>query len=225
LNNPWTHLKVALIAAVVVLAAGCGGGDGDSPAAAPAEAAAPPTGATNTPPSIQGQAINAVLAGQAYSFQPTASDANGDKLTFTAANVPSWASFNAQTGRLSGTPTPADVGNYAGIKISVSDGQASASFPTFSVAVTAVGSGSATLSWVPPTANTDGSVLTDLASYRILYGHSATDLDQSVDVDNPGMNRYVVENLTSGVWYFAVVAVNAGGDSSPQSNVASKTIS
>ena len=39
------------------------------------------------------------------------------------------------------------------------------------------------------------------------------------------MSRFVVENLTSGTWYFAVVAVNASGVSSSLSNVGSKTIS
>jgi hypothetical protein len=39
------------------------------------------------------------------------------------------------------------------------------------------------------------------------------------------VNRYVVENLSSGTWYFAVVAVNAAGVSSPLSNTASKTVS
>lgn len=224
MDNAWAQLKVATVAAFVIFAAGCGGGGGDSPAAAAAETPPPSTG-TNASPTIQGQPGTTVLAGQSYSFQPVATDADGDKLTFTAVNVPAWASFDASTGRLSGTPAAADVGTFSGIKITVSDGKASAATASFGITVTAVGSGSATVSWTPPTSNTDGSVLTDLASYRILYGRSATDLNLSVSVDGPGMSRFVVENLTSGAWYFAVVAVNASGGTSELSNVASKTIS
>lgn len=218
------RIKAATLIAAAFLTIGCGGGDDGAPSSAP-QTNPPPVTATNAPPTIQGQPGTSVLAGQAYSFQANANDPNGDALTFSAANLPSWASLNASTGRLSGTPTATDVGTYAAITISVSDGKASASLAPFSISVTATGSGSATLSWVAPTQNTDGSALTDLSSYRIEYGRSATDLSQSVTISNPSVSTYVVENLTSGAWYFAVVAVNAGGVSSSLSNVASKTIS
>jgi len=223
LSNVWVQSKVVLVAALVVFAAGCGGGGDDTPASSGAQTPPPPSG--NSAPTIQGTPGTTILAGQAYVFQPTAADADGDKLTFTAANLPAWATLNADTGRVSGTPSAADVGAYAGIKVTVSDGKASASSAAFTVNVTAVATGSASVSWMPPTSNSDGSVLTDLAGYRIIYGHSATDLSQSIDVNGAGMSTYVVENLSAGAWYFAVVAVNSGGVSSVPSNVASKTIS
>ena len=76
---------------------------------------------------------------------------------------------------------------------------------------------------VAPTQNTDGSALT-LASYVILYGRSATMLDRSVTVTNPSITRFVVDNLSSGTWYFAVSAMSNQGASSSASNVATKTI-
>jgi hypothetical protein len=85
--------------------------------------------------------------------------------------------------------------------------------------------GSAELSWMPPVENTDGSALTDLAGYDIHYGSAATDLDQSITIKNPSLNRYLVENLSGGTWYFAVVAFNAWGTRSERSHVVSKTIS
>jgi hypothetical protein len=166
-----------------------------------------------------------VLAGEAYSFQPTSSDADGDALLFSATNLPAWASLNERTGRLTGTPGAGDVGTSSGITVSVSDGAAHAELAAFSITVTAVGTGSATLSWAPPTQNTDGTALTDLTGYRILYGRSANDLDRTVELQNPSLNIYVIDNLTAGAWYFTVVAVNGGGVSSEFSNVASKTIS
>ena len=69
------------------------------------------------------------------------------------------------------------------------------------------------------------TALTDLAGFQVLYGRSADNLDQSVSLNNPSINRYVVENLSSGTWYFAVVSVNSAGATSPLSNTASKTVS
>jgi Fibronectin type III domain len=85
--------------------------------------------------------------------------------------------------------------------------------------------GSAELSWMPPTENTDGSVLADLAGYEIRYGRSSTELSATIDLTNPSLNRYLVENLSAGTWYFAVTSVNSQGARSAPSNVASKTIS
>lgn len=88
-----------------------------------------------------------------------------------------------------------------------------------------VGSGTATLSWYAPTENTDGSALTDLTGYRIYYGTDADALTQSVNIDTVGITTYVVSNLGTGTWYFAIKAYNATGVESDLSNVASKTIS
>ena len=85
-------------------------------------------------------------------------------------------------------------------------------------------SGTAIVSWVPPTTNTDGSALTDLAGYRIAYGRSSSVLDQVVSLSNPGLSTYTVNNLASGQWFFAVYAVNSQGIESDISNVGSKTI-
>jgi hypothetical protein len=166
------------------------------------------------------------VVGQAFTFQPAAADADGDTLTFTATNVPSWATFSATTGSITGTPTAAQVGSYANIGVTVSDGRANASIGPFTITVSDVanGSGSATLSWTPPTSNSDGSSLGNLSGYQVRYGTSAGNLAQSVTLTNPSLNRYVVENLGSGTWYFAVVAVNATGATSTLSNTATKTI-
>jgi Putative Ig domain./Fibronectin type III domain. len=162
---------------------------------------------------------------QSYSFQPVATDPDGDALTFTAENLPGWLTLNPRTGRLSGTPTEADIGTYHRIVVSVSDGRASTSLPPFSITVTDAAVGSATLSWMPPDRNTDGSVLTDLAGYEIWYGQDRDALDQRISLMNPSLSLYVVENLSSGTWYFAVAAVNSRGIAGGLSEVVSKTIS
>lgn len=80
----------------------------------------------------------------------------------------------------------------------------------------------AMLKWTPPTKNTDGSALTDLAGYRIYYGTSASALTQTVEVANASISTYEPEIFGSGTYYFAVRAVNAAGNESVNSNVASK---
>lgn len=210
--------KLCGLVLVAALVGGCGGGGGKSSSNASASSG-------NAAPTITGQPGTSVLAGQSYTFQPSASDANGDALTFTATNLPAWATLNASTGRVSGTPTAAQIGSYAGITIRVSDGQASTALSAFTINVTDTATGSATLSWVPPTQNSDGSSLSTLTGFQVWYGQSADDLSQVVNLDNPSINRYVVENLSAGTWYFSVAAVSTGGSTSDRSNVASKTIS
>jgi len=73
--------------------------------------------------------------------------------------------------------------------------------------------GSLTVRWTPPTQNTDGSTLTDLAGYRIYYGTAATDLSRTATVSNPGLVAYVLDGLTAGTWYVAMTAYSPGGES------------
>ena len=106
--------------------------------------------ASSAPPTISGNPPTSVIAGSAYDFQPTASDPAGNPLTFTIQNQPAWASFNSGTGELSGTPTAENIGSYANIVISVSDGTLSASLPAFTINVSAAGAGPPTISGNPP---------------------------------------------------------------------------
>jgi len=85
--------------------------------------------------------------------------------------------------------------------------------------------GQATLSWAAPDQNTDGSALTNLAGYRIYYGTSADALNQVIDIATVGMTTYVVDNLSSGTYYFSIRAYNAVGAESELSNIVSSTIS
>lgn len=85
-------------------------------------------------------------------------------------------------------------------------------------------SGTATLSWTPPTRNTDGSALSNLAGYRIHYGQSAGELSQTIQIANTGARSYTVTGLTAGTWHFAVRAYNSAGGESDPSNIISKAV-
>jgi hypothetical protein len=198
--------------------------DGRARASLPAFSITVQSSAANAAPKISGTPPASVMPGAAYGFTPSASDPDGDKLTFSIQNKPAWATFSASTGKLSGTPTASDVGTTNNIVIGVTDGEATASLPAFSLSVVAVADGSATLSWMAPTERTDGSVLTNLAGFKVYWGNQPGSYPNEITIDNPGITTYVVDSLTSGTWYFTTTAFDSNGLESEFSNGASKTI-
>lgn len=184
--------------------------------------------APSAPPVISGTPAAAVTAGNAYSFKPTAHDPNGLRLTFSIFDKPGWLNFNHSTGQLYGTPTAAKVGKYQHIGISVSNGYHQAALPSFSITVDSGGAqlppANVTISWTPPTENTNGTALTNLAGYHLYYGTSQANLNQRVNITNAGLASYVVSNLTAGTWYFALTAVNSLGVESPRSAILAASV-
>ncbi|MFI4907346.1 MAG: fibronectin type III domain-containing protein [Steroidobacterales bacterium] len=77
--------------------------------------------------------------------------------------------------------------------------------------------GNVTLNWLPPTENTDGTALTNLAGYDIHYGKSSHRYTQKIRVSNGGIATYVVQDLPKGRYYFSVAALNSHGTESPLS--------
>jgi len=199
--------------------------DGSLSDGLPAFAISVTSAPSNSTPTISGSPATTVTTGLAYSFQPSATDADGDVLTFSIQNRPSWATFSPTTGRLSGTPTASHVGTYGNIIISVTDGKATRSLGAFSISVqSASGMGSVTLSWTAPTKNTDGSTLTNLTGYRVHYGTSAGSYTQSVQIPSKSVTSVVIEGLAPARWYFAVKAYNSSGVESTFSGSVNKLI-
>ncbi len=120
--------------------------------------------AGNLPPIIAGTPPTELAAGTPYDFQPTAADPDGDTLTFSASNLPGWASINSQTGRVTGTPNESQVGTFQQIKITVSDQRTGTSLPEFQIKVTGTTPPPAqvnqapTIAGTPPTSATVGRV-------------------------------------------------------------------
>jgi hypothetical protein len=187
--------------------------------------ATPAPGSGNNAPTITGTAPAAATAGQGYSFKPTAADADKDAVTFTIANKPSWAAFNATSGALTGTPAAADAGTYSGIEIAATDGKAVTALPAFAITVAAaIATNGVSVAWTPPTQNADGSTLTDLSGYKIHYGMASGAYTGSVSVNNAGLTRYELDTLPKGTIYIAMTAVNAAGAESDFSKEASVTV-
>jgi len=70
----------------------------------------------------------------------------------------------------------------------------------------------------------DGTTLSDIGGYRIVYGTSATNLTQSVDVSGASTTSRTITGLVPGTYYFAVMTVNLSGVASNRSNVAATTV-
>lgn len=192
---------------------------------APESSASTGTGAINQAPTIGGSPQTWAQIGQFYEFKPTAGDADGDTLAFAISNKPDWASFDTTSGRLSGTPTAGDAGLHANIVISVSDGPAVRGLTAFAIDVRQMSTGSATLSWLPPTEQSDGSPLVDLAGYYVYYStRGDASGGQKIRISNASVSRYVVENLGPATWYFAVKAYTMAGVESDLSAVVTKVI-
>ena len=133
------------------------------------------------------------------------------------------ATFNSGNGRLRGAPSEADVARVQYL-ISVTDGAVTTSLAAFSIEVVATASGSATLSWLAPAQNSDGSPLTDLASYRVYFGDVCRRLPQLADRQGLWRREPMVDQLTPATWYFVITAVDSGRAESGYSNVASKSV-
>jgi len=203
-----------------------GGSAGSDPVAVPTNpTTSPPVTAPNQAPTISGTPLTEAKTNEAYSFQPTVVDPDGDTITFKVSNKPAWASFDTKTGKLAGTPSSSSTGTFSGITIVATDGTHNSQLGPFDITVTSTATtGSATLSWQAPTENADGSPLTNLAGYKIRYGTKSDTLTLEVNISNPGITTAMIEDLAPATWYFTVSAYTSTGVESMPSAVGSKTV-
>jgi hypothetical protein len=235
----WRIGTLALAASLAL--AGCGGGSeetvssggspktGETPAEGvpPGGGSAPPEASGNTAPVVSGSPAGTAVAGQAWVFQPTAQDPDGDPITWSISGKPADAAFSTATGQLSWTPTSA--GSWTGIVITATDSHgASASLPPFSIVVDATPpSGTATLSWDMPQHYADGTPLSaddQVAGYRVYHGTREDALDEVIPVNEPTTLQYTASGLPPGTHYFAVAAISIHGIEGERSQVLGKTV-
>ena len=192
--------------ATLTLAA-CGGGSSGSSSAAASSA---DTDAAT--------ALVAPSVGMIDRSQSVDSSESAAAVATVASNTASTSS-TAATAPVTAATTPASGAGSSGSGSGVTVGTgAKVTTPIKTV------DGVATLDWMPPTQNSDGTVLTNLAGYTVYYGTSPSDLSQTVKVSNPGLASYTVTGLTSGTWYFAVTSYSADGVESTRTSTVSTTI-
>ncbi len=183
----------------------------------------------NRAPVISGSPSATVVAGVSYSFTPSASDPDGDSLSFSVTNLPSWASFDSSTGAISGLPEESDVGPYADVTISVSDGDLTASLSPFRIDVqtSLVETGALSLRWTAPATRTDGSVLelTEIDGYCIYLGDTGSSLELEIDINDGLAEGYTFSDLPVGTYYVAITAYDTEGNYSGFSNMIEVSVS
>ena len=110
--------------------------------------------------------------------------------------------------------------------IDVDLGSSTSAIVTIDGDATTAASGTATLSWAPPTATTEGEPLpmSSLKGYHVFYGTSANALTKSVAVSGAATTSTEISGLTSGTWFFAVAADATDGTEGARSAVASASI-
>jgi hypothetical protein len=90
--------------------------------------------------------------------------------------------------------------------------------------LTCAGPGKAVLRWTPPTTNTDGTTLSNLAGYTALYGVSPTALVSTVLINNPAATTFTIVSLAAGNWSFSLRARSSSGAESANANVVSLAV-
>jgi hypothetical protein len=165
-------------------------------------------------PVLTGTPAGVAVVGANYDFVPQVLNAPPSALSFSIAGKPDWATFNPTTGELTGVPAPAQVGIDRDIVIIASYARGTAALAGFSIQVlpAPLADRSVTISWTPPATNTDGSVLTDLAGYRIYYQRFDVrnwGAQQSQMVADPKVTSAVLQGLLPGTYTLCITAYNA----------------
>jgi hypothetical protein len=193
--------NVLLCALVTIPLAACGGSNGST--------AATSTTANTDPATAQVQTNVGMI-----NRSPTDGSANvasvASNTTSTATAPITTAASAPSSGSSSSTGSTTAAGTVAKVTV-----------PVTPVSTT---DGVATLDWLPPTANTDGTTLTNLAGYTVYYGTSPDNLSKSVKVSNAGVASYTVTGLASGTWYFAVTSYSADGVESARTSMVTTQI-
>ncbi|MBW2535731.1 MAG: hypothetical protein JRI55_29835 [Deltaproteobacteria bacterium] len=131
------------------------------------------------------------------------------------------------------TTTTSTTGGTGGIGGTSGDGGAGGGAPCVP--------GEATFSWTAPNQNTDGTCLTDLAAYALLYGAESGNYTHRTEVplDSASCSDTADENecgfvqectvtivgLEPQLWYFVMIAIDGEGNESDYSNEVSKDLS
>jgi hypothetical protein len=222
--------NIVLCTLATLTLAACGGGEDGSSSAAAASTASDATASDSTASPVspnvgmidRSQGVDATATTAAVANTGAASTG---ATAVTVASSTSSSSGTSSSGTVSSaaapkTTTPAS-GTTSGTGTTTT--VASSNKSTTPVKATTT-NGVATLDWLPPTENSDGSALTNLAGYTVYYGTSSESLTQSIKVTNPGLTAYTVTNLSTGTWYFAVTSYSSTGVESTRTGTVSTTI-
>ena len=224
-NGSSVRTVIAVMAvtwAVMGCGGGGGGGGGNDPTTELTSVSEIPSNSTSAPststPSTSAPAVTLTVTPSLVAFN------NSTTLSWISTKVDSCTASGGWSGikAVSGSQTTGALSFDTTFVLECTGPEGSVS-DSATVTVQS-GVGTASLSWMPPTNKEDGSVLPDLAGYRVYYGTSSGSYPNSIDVPNPGVTDYLVESLVPGKYFFVVTAYDASGNESVYSKEASKTI-
>ncbi|QDZ89175.1 tandem-95 repeat protein [Shewanella decolorationis] len=146
----------------------------------------------NGAPVISSTALTSATQDAAYSYTLVASDSDvGDSVTLSAVTLPSWLSFNAATGVLSGTPTNANVGSHA-VVLRATDVDGLTAEQSFTIVV-------ANVNDAPTISSTAMTSATQDAAYSYTLVASDSDVGDSVTLSAVTLPSWLSFNAATGV--------------------------
>lgn len=163
-NKRWIYL------AVILNLTGCGADSGSD-------------GATSVQNSVTAGVARVELVSDALTV-----DYNGSiTLNWTTSQVQDCVALGDWSGNkiVSGSETVSALTTDSQFTLTC-NGSGGTVMKTVNVTVTQIGNGTALFSWMPPTQNTDGSSLTDLAGYKIWYGTSPGNYSDTITLAYSG---------------------------------------
>ena len=142
------------------------------------------TGGVNRPPVLSPIGSKSVAEGATLSFTVTATDLDGDALTYSASNLPAGASFNPATRTFTWTPGYGQAGTFPNVLFKVTDNGAPAQSASEAITIT-VGDVNR-----PP-------VLSPIGSKSVAEGATLTFTVTATDLDGDALT-YSASNLPAG---------------------------
>src|SRR5690606_39243032 len=164
-----TASPLSMVLALTLSIAACSSGSGGAP---PADPASPPgAGGSEQPPPTAGPQV-VITSPDAAEIETTddAMDLSGSASSDAGIAPVEWETDHGESGTATGTETwniegvPIALGTTT-ITVTVTDNAGATHSDSLVVRRESEGTGSATLSWEPPTERADGTALTDLAGY------------------------------------------------------------
>ncbi|MDH5694501.1 MAG: putative Ig domain-containing protein, partial [Gammaproteobacteria bacterium] len=156
----------------------------------------------NRAPTISGTPVSSIMVDEKYRFFPSASDEDGDTLSFSSENFPNWLSVNEITGEVHGTPAVNEIGTYTSLKLIVSDSRDSAVL-TFNVTVTETPNNAPTISGTPANSIIEG------ANYSFVPTFGDADND-TLSFSSENFPAWLNVNALTGEVHGTPAAMNVG---------------
>ena len=145
----------------------------------------------NDAPTFTSTAVTSATEDSAYSYTVTTSDVDsGDTVTLAGTTVPSWLSFNASTGALTGTPLNAHVGNHE-VVITATDESSSSVTQSFTITV-------ANVNDAPTFTSTAVTSATEDSAYSYTVTTNDVDVGDSVTLAGTTVPSWLSFNASTG---------------------------